>query len=479
MPLIEKIHRTLIALLIGATAGCAVGPNYSKPSANAPAQWSKPLAERATNHYDSGTAWWTMFHDPELDSLISRAVATNTDLSVAEVRVREARAQHGMVRADPTPLVDASTSFRKEAQSANQPLAGDPLLSSGVSFENDVYQTGYDASWEIGVFRGKRQATEAATAEVTASELSRRNVLVSLLGEVARNYVETRASQRRLSIAEENIEAQEEALAIASDRFQHGLTGELEVKQAASLLAITRSEIPSLESSIQLSIRRLGVLLAQPPNALLSELSTVAPIPSSPPEVPVGLPSDLLLRRPDIQQAERELAAATAQNGAATTDWFPDVFLTGDAGVQSMGSTDRSSGYSKSWSFSPTVQWRSFDAGRIRANIRIQDARQEQALARYEQTVLTSFEEVENALASYADDQVRRRSLTTAVKSRQDALVLSRNLYANGRANLLNVLDAERSLYLAEDSLAQSDQAVTQDLIVLYKALGGGWEQFS
>jgi NodT family efflux transporter outer membrane factor (OMF) lipoprotein len=212
---------------------------------------------------------------------------------------------------------------------------------------------------------------------------------------------------------------------------------------------------------------------------LQSELSTVDPILSSPPEVPVGLPSDLLLRRPDIQQAERELAAATAQIGVATSEWFPTVFLTGDAGVQSMGSTDLSGGYSKLWSFGPTVQWRSFDAGRMRASIRVQDTRQQQALARYEQTVLTSFEEVEKALASYADEQARRRSLATEVKSNRDTLALSRNLYANGLASFLNVLDAERSLYQAEDSLAQSDQAVTQDLIVLYKALGGGWEQFS
>ena len=248
------------------------------------------------------------------------------------------------------------------------------------------------------------------------------------------------------------------------------------MQQAAALLANTRSVIPLLESSIQASIHRLGVLLGQPPGALLAELSRQAPIPAAPPQVPAGLPSDLLRRRPNIQQAERQLAASTARIGVATADLFPKFSLTGVAGFQSISASDWFTGESKFWQVGPTVQWRLFEAGRIRANIRVQNARQDQALAAYEKTVLTSLEDVENSLVAYAKEQIRRRSIEDAVKSSQDSLHLANQLYSNGLASFINVLDAERSLYQAEDALVQSDKAVTQNVISLYKALGGGWE---
>ena len=345
-----------------------------------------------------------------------------------------------------------------------------------MPFDNNVYQAGFDASWEIDVFGGNRRAVEAGKAEVAAAEFGRRNVLVTLLGEVARNYVELRGCQRRLEIATNNLKTQQDALALTEDRFKKGLTSDLDVQQAATLLANTRAVIPTLETGIQDYIHRLGVLLGQPPEALLAELSAPAPIPSGPPEVPVGLPSELLRRRPDIQQAERQLAASTARIGVATADLFPKFSLTGIAGYESTSASDWFAGGSKFWSLGPTVQWRIFDAGRIRANIRVQNARQEQSLAAYEETVLMSFEDVENSLVAYAKEQIRRRSLEDAVTSSKDSLHLANQLYSNGLASFINVLDAERSLYQAEDALVQSDKAVTQNLISLYKALGGGWE---
>jgi NodT family efflux transporter outer membrane factor (OMF) lipoprotein len=359
----------------------------------------------------------------------------------------------------------------------SQPLpAAIPLKIPDIPFNNDLYQTGFDASWEIDVFGGTRRSVEARKAEINATEFGQRDVLVSLLAEVARNYVEMRANQSLLEIANENIKAQQEALSIATDRFKNGLTSDLDVQQAATLLATTQADVPTLEILIQVSIHRLGVLLGQPPGALLAELSKQSPIPAAAPKVPVGLPSDLLLRRPDVQVSERELAAATARIGVATADLFPKFSLTGLAGFQSVSANDWISPGSRFWSAGPTVTWRIFDAGRIRANIHVQNARQEQALASYEQVVLTSFEEVENALVAYAKEQVRRRSLGEAVKSSQDSLHLANQLYAKGLTNFINVIDAERSLYGAQDALAQSDKAVTQDLIALYKALGGGWE---
>ena len=469
-------HLLLLTSLTIWAGGCAVGPNYQQPNVPAPAHWGEPLNGGETNGAVSVAAWWDNFQDSELDSLIERAVRSNLDLRIAQARVREARAQYRIASADLWPTVDGSSSYARQRQSKNQPLLGSMPLPPGVPFENDVYQAGFDASWEIDVFGGKRRVTEAARAQVAATEFGRRDVLVTLLGEVARNYVEVRGYQRRLEIARENIHAQEQSLAITQNRFTNGLTSDLDVQQAATLLATTRATVPTLETALQVSIHRLGVLLGQPPDALQTELSSVAPIPAAPPEVPVGLPSDLLLRRPDVAQAERQLAAATANIGVAKADLFPKFYLTGVAGFQGVSADEWFTSGSQFWSVGPAVQWRIFDAGRIRANVRIQNARQEQALAIYEKTALSAFEDVENALVAYAKEQVRRRSLEDAVKSSQESLRLANQLYANGLSDFINVLDAERSLYQAQDALVQSDRTVSTDVIALYKSLGGGWD---
>src|SRR5882724_2971744 len=460
-------------------AGCAVGPDYHQPNVSAPTQWGEPMTDGERNSSASVAMWWNRFNDPELNSLIERAVKSNLDLKIAAARVREARAQYRVTSADLWPTVGTSASYERQRQSKNQPIIGGFPLPKSLPFENDVYQAGFDASWEIDVFGGTRRATEAAKAEVAGAEFGRRDTLVTLLGEVARNYIEARGYQRQLAIARQNIRAQEESLAITQTRFTNGLVPNLDVQQAATLLATTRAEIPKLETALQTSIHRLGVLLAQPPGALLTELSTVAPIPTPPPEVPVGLPSDLLLRRPDVRRAERELAAATAQIGVAKADLFPKFSLTGAAGFQSVSAGDWFTSGSKFWSLGPTVQWNIFDAGRIRANVKVKNARQEQALASYEKTVLASFEDVENALVAYAKEQVRRRALEDAARSSQESLRLANQLYSNGLANFINVLDAERSLYQVQDQLVQSERAVSANLISLYKALGGGWEMES
>ena len=471
-----QLTATTICLLVLA-GGCAVGPDYHRPEVSAPARWSEPLDGGETNAPASLAAWWKAFNDPELDTLIDRAVQSNLDLRIAQARVREARAQYGIASANLWPSVGVSGSYARQDQSKNQPLIGSfPLPAGGIPFENNVYQAGFDAAWELDVFGGQRRAVEAARAEVGAFEYGHRATLMTLLGDVARNYIGVRGYQRRLVIINENIRAQEVTLSITRDRFTNGLTSNLDVQQASTLLATTRAQIPTLESLLQASIHRLGVLLGQPPGALQAELSKEAPIPATPPEVPVGLPSELLLRRPDVQRAERQLAAMTANIGVAKADLFPKFSLTGVAGFQSVNASDWFSNGSQFWSIGPTVQWRIFDAGRIRANIKVQTARQEQALAAYEQTVLTAFEDVENALVFYAKEQVRNRSLGDAVTSSRNSLDLARRLYANGLTGFLNVLEAERSLYGVQDALVQSDQNSSLNLVQLYKALGGGWQ---
>jgi outer membrane protein, multidrug efflux system len=470
----KKVSSLVLGVL--ALTGCAVGPNYHQPEISMPKQWSEPMAGGETNSTTSIAGWWKNFNDPELDSLVDRAVQSNLDFHIAQARVREARAEYGIAVGNLWPTVDASGSYTRQRYSQNQPLIANLPSSLNIPLNDNVYQTGFDASWELDVFGGKRRAAESAKAQVAAAQFGERDVLVSLLGDVAVNYVEARGYQRQIEIANENIKAQEESLAITQKRFDHGLVSNLDVQQAATLLATTRATVPTLETSLQASIHRLGVLLGQPPEALQTELSTVASIPAVPPQVPVGLPSELLLRRPDVAQAERQLAAATANIGVAKADLFPKFYLTGVIGLNSVTASDWFDAGSRFWQVGPTVQWNIFDAGRIRANIKVQNARQEEVLGYYEETSLRAFEDVENALVAYAKEQVRRRSLEDAVKSSQESLSLANKLYANGLTDFINVLDAERSLYEAENALANSDMTVSADVVALYKSLGGGWE---
>ena len=346
-------------------------------------------------------------------------------------------------------------------------------------FEYSVYNAGFDASWEIDIFGGKRRALEATTAEWEGAIDGRNDVMVSLLAEVARNYVELRGSQCRLKIAQRNLKLQEEALELTRDRFQGGVANELDVTRSAALLAGIQAAIPPLDTAVRMDMYSIAVLLGKEPGALVAELSPPMPVPPAPPEVPVGLPSDLLRRRPDVRRAERQLAAETARIGVAKSDWYPKLSLTGDVGTESVSLSKWFEPGSLFWSVGPSLQWRALDFARVRAEVRGQTAVQEAALATYEKVVLISLQEAENALVTYAQEQNRHRALADEVAENQRSLDMANGLYAKGRVNFLDVLDVRRSLYQSEDQLAVSDQAVSLDLIALYKALGGGWEKMT
>ena len=476
-PIMKLKHFSTVPVLALLAAGCAnipsVGPDYQKPTTKAPTQWTEPLAGGETNSAAATAAWWKNFHDAELDSLVTRAVSSNLDLRIAQSRVREARAQYSGAFADLWPTVDAGGGYSRLRVTEHAPMLGEVHFPS---YEDNNHVAGFDASWEIDVFGGKRRAVEAAKSHLSGVEFGQRDVLVTLLGEVARNYVELRGYQTRLAIANQNIAAQEKSLAITQNRFTNGLATDLDVQQALTVLSTTRAAVPTLESLVQTTSHRIEVLLGQQPGTLQTELAGAAPIPAQPPQVPVGLPSELLLRRPDVSRAEHQLAAATANIGVAKSDLFPKFYLTGLAGLDSTSVDDWFTSGSRFWSVGPTVQWRIFDAGRIRANIKVKNAQQEQALAAYEQTMLMAFEEVENNLVLYAKEQVRRRSLADAVNASQKSLDTANRLYASGLTDFIHVLDAERSLYQTQDALAQSDRTVSANLIALYKSLGGGWE---
>jgi multidrug efflux system outer membrane protein len=449
--------------------------------------WSEKLEGGTAAKPLAASQWWHTFKDPVLNSLIDRAVQSNLDLRIAGVRLREARAERDVTAASLWPAINSSGSYSRIHNSKYGPAVQGAFAAANsaggnapsIKLQQDLYQVGFDASWEIDVFGGIRRSVEAADDTVGAVQENQRGVLVSLLAEVARNYVELRGAQRQIIITQDNIKTQRDTLDLTRSRYNAGLTSEIDVLRQEAQLTSTQSQIPTLESSVKRSIHSLGILLGKEPGALLEELSKNAPIPGIPPEVPVGLPSDLLRRRPDVRSAERELAAATAQIGVAVADLFPRFLLTGSAGRQSERFSDLGLGASKLWNVGPSIHWPIFQGGKIVANIKVQNARQEQALAFYEQTILTSLGDVENALVDYSKEQIRHHSLAESVEANLRSVTLSNELYTRGLIDFLNVLDSQRSLYASQFQLVQSEQSVVLNLVALYKALGGGWEAYS
>jgi multidrug efflux system outer membrane protein len=466
-------HTVIIGVLIVAIlAGCTVGPDFLKPTPKMPKEYAEaPKDGTAVKSLDI-SRWWTIFRDPGLDSLIERAVQSNLELQIAEARIREARAQRIVVAAAYYPEIDSSGFYLRTRTSENANTSRVTAIPGGTN----LFQAGFDASWEIDVFGGVRRAVEAATANIAVAVENRRDVLVTLLAEVARNYLEVRGSQIRLGVAEKNIFTQQQALGIAQARYNAGLSNELDVAQAKAQLATTEAVVPALETSLRQAIHQLGILLGQSPESLLKELLVMAPIPAGPPQIPAGLPSELLRRRPDIRQAEQELAGATARIGVATANLFPKFFLTGLVGQSSVSGSDFVQASSRYWTIGPTIDWPVFTAGRLRAQVEVQNARQEQAAISYEKTVLTALKDVEDALVAYSKEQSTRESLIQAVKANRQASDIANELYTRGLVDFLNVLVSERAQYSTEDALAQSAQRVSSNLVSLFKALGGGWE---
>lgn len=463
-------QKILLIILTMALPACTVGPDYHPPQVETPERWSGEAQGVVAADAIAVARWWTLFCDAQLDGLIDRAVVANKDLGIAAARIREARARRGIIAADGLPAVDVSGAYARSRRSENS--------SSGTESvgPQDLFQAGFDAGWEIDIFGGVRRAVEAADAGIAAEEENRRDVLVTLLAEVARNYLELRGSQRRIMTARENIEAQRQTLEMTQGRFAAGLSSRLDVAQAEAQLAATEALIPGLETSARQAVHRLGVLAGVPPTSLLDELTGDGVVLCQPAEVPIDLPSELLRRRPDIRRAERELAAATAMVGVAEAELFPKFSLTGLLGLQSTSLSDLVTSGSRYWSIGPALNWPIFDAGRIRAGIAVENARQQQALLAYEQTVLAALEEVENALVAYDREQMTRRALEQAVDANQRAVAMADELYRAGLVDFLNVLQGQRALLLSQDQLVLSEQRVFVNLVVLFKALGGGWQ---
>jgi NodT family efflux transporter outer membrane factor (OMF) lipoprotein len=463
-----------IAVLL--LSGCTVGPDYHRPATTMPVAYAPavPPSTQPTTHPSQTNPqmadiaqWWSVFNDPILTSLIERAAEGNLDLQQAASRIRQARAARDGVIGNLWPSVDTSAAYTRSRGSTSVGDAGGA---------RNLFQAGLDASWELDIFGGTRRGIEASTADLEASIEDRRDVLVTLVSEVAIDYISLRGVQQQIAIAKNNLIAQQHSADVTQKRFSGGFASGLDVANAQAQVATTAAQIPTLEGQARQLIYSLGVLLGRQPQTLLAELDGTMEIPRVPAAIPVGLPSDLLLRRPDIRRAEAQLHAATARIGVATADLFPQFSLTGSLGVQGNKAASLTNWSSRYWSIGPSVIWPLFDAGKIRANIRVQDELQEQALLTFRSAVLTALQDVDSSLVSFAREQEHYKALADAVTANRRAVDLATRLYADGQTDFLNVVLAQRSLYASQDALAQSQTTIATDLVSLYKALGGGWK---
>jgi NodT family efflux transporter outer membrane factor (OMF) lipoprotein len=429
--------------------------------------------------------WWADFHDPILSSLIERSIAANLDLQLAVLRIEEARAQRDVASSAYWPSISANASYARTELSRTTPTGAlfnslgaskTPGLS-GISIPNpyNQFQLGAGVSWELDLFGRVRRSVEVADANIQESVEDQHATLVALLGDVAQNYIELRGAQLRLSVAGQNIDSITELLELTRKRRAAGLVSEVDVVQASAQLDSTRAQVPALQLAINQAINQLSQLLGLAPQSLRAELESTAAIPPLPPEVPIGLPADLARRRPDIRRAEASLHAATAGIGVAVAGLYPSITLTAGGGFQSETAGELAHWASRFGSFGPTLDLPVFDLGKWRT-VRVQDVRAKEAAVAYAATVLKALHEVEDARAAYDADQNRHAWLDSTVKQNRDAWTLQRERYESGVASFIEVLDARRTLEQSELSLAESNTAVGDDLVRLYRALGGGWE---
>ncbi|MGR9035105.1 MAG: efflux transporter outer membrane subunit [Gammaproteobacteria bacterium] len=472
-----RFYAVVLSLL---PLGCAVGPDYVKPEVATPKMWSeaKPAGTASPDAY---SAWWMFFNDPMLDKLITEAVNANLDLQLAAARLREARTQRIIAVAGGLPTIGARSNVnrRLNASSFSQGGgSGTTATGGGFGFGEqifNIYQMGFDAQWEIDLFGGIRRAVEAADATIAAEEENSRDVLISLLAEVARNYIDVRTNQQLLAVAEKHLRTQQETLALTESRQKAGLTSELEVAQAASQLAFTKGQLPVYDTAKKQAVHALSILLGREPGALLSRLEKTGPIPAAENPALADLPSELLRRRPDIRRAERQLAASSAQIGVATAELYPKLNLAAFIGLQSLSITDFTP-LGKSWSMASTLTMPLFNWGKLQANIEAKKAFYEQSFLTYRKTILDAFKEVEDALISYHNEQERLSALTEDVEANRLAVELANERYLKGLTGFLDVLIAERGLYQAQTNFVESEAQLSVQLVALYKALGGGWE---
>lgn len=459
----------IVAALAALLAGCAVGPDYVPPEPRAAVSFAN--AEPDTYSAEAAVgAFWKLFADPALEALVADGLAANHDLRIALARVAEARAFGRESGLDLLPTVTAGGGYTEQRVSRSQ-------LAAAGARDLELYDAGFDAFWELDLFGRVRRGVEASRAQIGAAEASLRDAQVIVAAEITRTYFELRGAQQRLDVARRNVANQRSTYQLTAVRLEAGRGTELDTSRAQAQVSATLAGIAPLEAAVARSIHRLGVLTGREPHALHARLAAPGELPALPGITPVGDAAQLLRRRPDIRAAERELAAATARIGIATADLFPRVSFTGSVGYVADSASGLGDAGTGTRLLGPGISWAALDLGRVRARIAGARARNEAALARYEQVVLLALEETENALVGHARARERLAHVEEAARASATAARIARLRFENGAVDFLQVLDAERTLLEAEDRLAQTRTETATSLVAVFKALGGGWEE--
>jgi outer membrane protein, multidrug efflux system len=488
-------RRALLAPVAAAVlAGCTLGPDFRRPVATPPPAWpavagvpadlpSKPVARA----YD-GRSWWSVFKDPALDRLVDEARRQNLDLQTAALRIEEARAQRGAAAAQGLPSVSGMGLGGRQRASQNgftSALAGGgsqhgagAAPAPAAPPESDLFQVGFDATWELDLWGKARRGVEAADASIVAAEQARGDAMVSLTAEVARTYLALRGAQRRRAIARADIDDQRALLRLADSRARHGFAAQADAVQQQAQLSAAEAQLAPIDHDVTQATNRLALLLALPPGALDERLGTAPQAGVAlPPEVPVGLPGDLLRRRPDILKSEADLHAATAKVGQARAQLFPSITLGASAGLQSVHADSLADWASRFWVGGAQVSIPIFEGGKLKAQIRTADVQLKEAALAWRGSVLAAYHDADNALVAYADEQRHAGALARALADARRSDALTRSRYRGGFASMIEVLQAQRSVHQAEQQSLQSNVAASTDLVALYKALGGDWAQ--
>ncbi|WMJ00118.1 efflux transporter outer membrane subunit [Pseudomonas chlororaphis subsp. aurantiaca] len=471
----SRLLQPVFVLSLLSLAACTVGPDFQRPEgprveAWATAQKAAP-SQVVTSPLDE--RWWDVFKDPQLSALSRRVLTDNLDLQLATSRLQQSRAARQVITAERYPTSSASGGYARKRNSGEG--LNDPSGHEGKSAFN-LWDAGFSASWELDFWGRVRRETEAADATLEVAENDRRGVLLSVLAETAQDYIQLRGVQSTRAVTEQNLEVARHSLKLSQLRLADGVATDLDVAEAAAQVATIESQLPALQQRQAQLINALSLLMGEPPQALHAELAADAPVPQTPSQVAIGLPSQLAERRPDIRQAEARLHAATASIGVAKGDFYPRITLSGNFGSQAMQLSDFGSWGSRQFGIGPQFSLPLFDGGRLRGMLHLREAQQQEAAVAYQQTVLRAWHEIDDQLTRYNSSQLRRDSLAEAVRQNQIALRTAQQQYVEGVVDFVNVLTVQGALLATQEQLVESSTGVSLAMVGLYKALGGGWE---
>lgn len=455
------------AVLALALAGCSLGPAFEAPRPVLPAQWEAAQSPGSLDHH-----WWRGFGDTQLAALVERAADGNLDVQIAANRLEQSRLVRGISAGDRLPGVSASGGYTRERNSGEG--LNDPSgLNGQAPFE--LWALAADASWEVDLWGRVRRQVEAADAQVAVSQAEHDGLLLSLAAETASNYLQLRGVQAQLAVTRQNLEIARQSQQLTQTRFENGVTTQLDVANAAAQVATVQARLPVLEAQQARLINALSALLGLPPRALLAELVAPQPLPGTETTIPLGLPSELARRRPDILRSEAALHRATAAIGAAQADFYPRLTLGASFGSQALEGGDLGSWGARDWSYGPSLYLPIFQGGRLSGTLALREQEQQAAAIDYRRTVLNAWHEVDDALSDYAAERRHHEALQEAVAQNDRALAVARQRYQEGAIDFLNVLNVQRALLDTQSAQVSSATQTALDRVRLYKALGGGW----